>query len=126
MGKPIKPEGFMKNDVMKVKTKKFAVDTVKFVSALPYNRINKVLGDQFLRSGTSTGANYRAVCQARSKPDFISKMGIVLEEADESLFWIELFEETTAVSNALTEKLKEQADEIVAMAFASLKTAKSS
>lgn len=116
----------MKNDIMKVKTKKFAVDTVRFVSELPYNRITRVLGDQFLRSGTSTGANYRSVCKARSKADFISKMGIVLEEADESMFWIELFEETSTVSNEATQKLKKQADEIVAMASSSLKTAKGS
>jgi len=77
-----------------------------------------------MRSATSVGANYRAVCRARSTPDFVSKLGIVLEEADESLFWIELLVDADVASAEKTRALKAEAGELVAIFVASLRTAK--
>lgn len=75
---------------LKERTKMFALEIIRLTEKLPKNRIADVLSRQFLRSGTSVGANYRAACRARSRADFISKMGIVEEEADETLYWLEL------------------------------------
>jgi four helix bundle protein len=72
---------------LRKRTKRFALDVMRFTEALPRKRTTDVIGKQLLRCGTSVGANYRSACRARSKPDFISKMGIVLEEADEALYW---------------------------------------
>lgn len=80
----------MKHQNLKDRTRKFSLAIIRFVETLPKSETCRVLGRQLLRSATSVGANYRAVCRARSKADFISKMGIVLEEADESAFWLEL------------------------------------
>src|SRR5271156_5717107 len=80
----------MKHQNLQDRTRQFALDVIRFVESLPATETSKTLGRQLLRSGTSVGANYRAVCRARSKADFISKMGVVVEEADESAFWLEL------------------------------------
>jgi four helix bundle protein len=80
----------MTRDEMKARTKAYANRIVKLCSALPINWIARTLGMQLLRAGTSVGANYRAVCRAKSKSDFINKLRIVEEECDESLFWMEL------------------------------------
>jgi len=78
---------------LKQRTKKFALRIIRLVEALPKGRTADVIGRQLLRSGTSVGANYRSACRAKSTADFVSKMGIVEEEADESLFWMELLVE---------------------------------
>ena len=80
----------MTREEMKARTKAYANRVVKLCAALPNNWIARVLGQQLLRSGTSVGANYRAVCRAKSNADFINKLRIVEEECDESLFWMEL------------------------------------
>src|ERR1043165_5197489 len=80
----------MTREEMKARTKTYANRVVKLCSALPGNWISQTLGKQLLRSGTSVGANYRAVCRAKSTSDFINKLRIVEEECDESLFWMEL------------------------------------
>jgi four helix bundle protein len=72
------------------RTKQFALQIIKFVERLPKTNTTRVIGGQLLKSGTSVGANYRASCRARSTADFIAKMGIVEEEADECLYWLEL------------------------------------
>src|SRR6266481_4699415 len=77
------------NDLLD-RTRQFALATIQFGESLPKDETSKILGRQLLRSGTSVGANYRAAHRAKSKADFISKMGTVLEEADESSYWIEL------------------------------------
>jgi four helix bundle protein len=82
------------------------------------------MGDQLLRCGTSVGANYRASCRARSQADFISKMGIVEEEADESKYWMELFTESGIINEEKIEKLYGLASEITAMTVASIRTAR--
>jgi four helix bundle protein len=80
----------MKPDDLKKRTKQFALRVLKLVAALPNNLPGRTIGGQLVRAGTSVGANYRAACRARSKPEFIAKIGIVEEEADESAFWMEL------------------------------------
>jgi four helix bundle protein len=77
----------MNKDQLKQRTKKFALDVIKFVELLPEGKAAVIIGGQLLRSGTSVGANYRAACRARSTADFIAKMGIVEEVLDESLYW---------------------------------------
>ena len=80
----------MNSDELKARTKQFALRVIRLVESLPRGRTADVIGKQLLRSGTSVGANYRAACRAKSTADFISKMGTVEEEADESLYWMEL------------------------------------
>ncbi len=80
----------MKHQNLQDRTRKFALSVIKFTEGLPHDDTSRTIGRQLLRSGTSVGANYRAVCRAKSKADFISKMSTVLEEVDESAFWIEL------------------------------------
>jgi four helix bundle protein len=82
------------------------------------------MGKQLLRCGTSVAANYRAVCRARSKAEFISRMGIVAEEADESVLWLELLEDTSIVRHERLEDILKEAKELVAIFSTSLKTAK--
>jgi four helix bundle protein len=83
----------------KNRTKKFALRVIKLVSSLPKGLVADVIGRQLLRSGTSVGANYRAACRGRSTADVVNKLGVVEEEADESLFWMELLVEAQIVSS---------------------------
>lgn len=114
----------MNADELKTRTKNFALRVIKLVDALPANKITHVIGNQLLRSGTSVGANYRSACRGRSKPDFISKAGIALEEADESLYWMELLVEAEIIPQEKLSALMKECDEIVAILTASVKTAK--
>lgn len=114
----------MKHQNLKDRTRKFALDGIRFVEDLPATETCKTLGRQLLRSGTSVGANYRAVCRARSKNDFISKMGTVLEEADESAFWIELLIAAAKTTPEQASPLLREANELVAIATSSINTAR--
>ena|SRR6185503_21302762 len=109
---------------MQARTKAFAVQIVKFFGKLPKTDEARVLGRHLLRSGTSVAANYRAVCRAKSNADFISKLGTVVEEADESLLWLELFEDAEICPVAHIASLKREADELVRLLQTSLNTAK--
>lgn len=109
---------------LREKTKHLAIEIIKLVEGLPRGKVADVLGKQILRSGTSVGANYRAASRARSKPDFISKMGIVEEEADETLYWLELLLEAKLVTPNQIQGLVNESDEIVAMVVSSIKTAR--
>src|SRR5882724_3939489 len=111
------------NDLLD-RTKKFALATVKFCEQLPKDETSRVLGRQLLRSGTSVGANYRAAHRAKSKPDFISKLGTVLEEADESAYWIELLTEAGKSDSNKSVELHRETDELVAIAVSSINTAR--
>jgi four helix bundle protein len=117
-------EETMNPEAMKSKTKAFTLNIISLVSGLPETRIFRVIGNQILRSGTSVGANYRSACRARSKPDFISKMGIVLEEADETAYWLELLTEAKLVPYDTVAGSIKEANEIVAMSVSSIKTAR--
>src|ERR1039457_4612771 len=116
----------MTRDEMKNRTKTYANRVVKLCSALPENWIARTLGKQLLRSGISVGANYRAICRAKSNPDFINKLRIVEEECDESLFWMELLVDNNLVKPSRLRDLMKEADELLAIVVASAKTARSS
>jgi len=109
---------------MKLRTKAFAVQIVRFYKNLPKTDEARVLGRQVLRSGTSVAANYRAVCRAKSQPDFVSKMGTVVEEADETLLWLELFEEAEVFPAQKLTDLKREADELLRIFSSSLGTSR--
>ncbi len=111
------------NDLLD-RTKKFALSAIKFCESLPKDETSRVLGRQLLRSGTSVGANYRAAHRAKSKADFISKMGTVLEEADESGYWIELLSDAGKVKSNTSAPLHREANELVAIAVSSINTAR--
>jgi len=114
----------MDENELKARTKVFALRVIKLVQALPKNMTAEVLGKQLLRSATSVAANYRAACRARSQAEFVAKLSIVLEEADESLFWLELIGEAGLLeTNRLAELLKE-ADELTAIFVVSRATAR--
>jgi four helix bundle protein len=105
------------------RTKQFALRIFTLVGALPQTIQGRALAAQLIRSGTSVAANYRAACRARSKPEFVAKLGVVEEEADESAFWLELIIETGLLSAAKVTPLLTEAGEIVAMTASSKKTA---
>ena len=109
---------------MKERTKRFALAAIRLCRGLPRSTEASIISRQLMRSATSVGANYRSVCRAQSGPDFVSKLGIVLEEADESLFWIELLVDSGLASMEKTRVLRAEAGELVAIFVASLCTAK--
>ena len=108
------------------RTKSFALRILKVCRSLPKTDEGRILAKQILRSGTSVGANYRAACRARSRPEFVSKLGIVLEEADETVFWLELIQEADIFPGQKLESLILEANELVAIFVASVCTAKGS
>ena len=116
----------MTREQMKARTKAYANRVVKLCAALPHDWVARTLGMQLLRSGTSVGANYRAVCRAKSTADFLNKLRIVEEECDESLFWMELLVENNLVKASLLTSLMQEGEEILAIVVASAKTARSS
>jgi four helix bundle protein len=106
------------------RTKKFAIRIIKAFARLPKDEVARTIGRQFLRSGTSLAANYRAACRARSAADFISKISVVTEEVDETLFWFELLVEAELVHMKLIEPLMKECEELLRIFSASLATAK--
>jgi len=115
----------LNKDEMKARTKQFSLEVMRQVESLPKGKTADILGRQLIRSGTSVGANYRSACRAKSTADFISKMGIVEEEADETLFWLELLVESKLINKEDLKSLMEEADQILAITVSSIKTAKS-
>ena len=115
----------MNKEELKNRTKRFALNVVRLVDELPKNRAGNTFGGQLIRSGTSVAANYRSACRARSNADFISKITVVEEECDESLFWLEMIEESgiLKISEALI-MLKKEADELTAIFTAAGKTSR--
>ena len=103
----------------KKRTKQVALRVIRLCQALPKNREADVLAKQLLRSGTSIGANYRAACRAKSKADMVSKLGIVEEEADESLYWLELIVESEFMTDTRVSELYKDIESILAMTVAS-------
>lgn len=114
----------MRKEDLRRRTRLFALAVIRLVESLPKGRIADVLGRQLLRSGTSVGANYRAACRARSTADFIAKMGLVEEELDESIYWMELLVDGKTVRADTVEALMREADELLAITVSSIKTAK--
>lgn len=109
---------------LRARTKKFALRIIRLYRSLPYRTDTQVLGKQLLRCGTSVAANYRAVCRARSKAEFVAKMGVVVEEADEAVLWLELMTESGIVPLPKTEELLKEANELTAIFAASRRTAR--
>ncbi|PIR93568.1 four helix bundle protein [Candidatus Falkowbacteria bacterium CG10_big_fil_rev_8_21_14_0_10_43_10] len=114
----------MTEQELKDRTKKYALRIIKLVKALPKTADGRTIGNQLIRSGTSVGANYRAVCRARSTAEFISKLGIVVEEADESGFWLEIIIESGLMKKELIKPLLKETEEIISIMVSSIKSAK--
>jgi four helix bundle protein len=106
------------------RTKQFSIRIIRLYRKLPRTAEAQVIGKQLLRSATSVGANYRAVCRARSKAEFIAKIGMVVEEADESIYWLELLIETEIFKPAVLESLVKEARELTAIFTSSQRTAR--
>jgi four helix bundle protein len=109
---------------LRPRTKAYALRIIRLVESLPHDRTADVIGKQLLRSATSVGANYRAACRSRSPADFVAKMGIVEEEADESLYWMELLVESGLIPQQRLTDLMEEGNQLVAITVASIKTAR--
>src|SRR5262249_13206247 len=114
----------MTADDLKKRTKAFALRIIRLVEALPPGRTPDVIGKQLARCGTSVAANYRAACRAKSQADFIAKMGIVEEEADESASWLEVIVESGLMKKELVEELTDEAYQIIAITVSSINTAR--
>jgi four helix bundle protein len=114
----------MDAEAMKERTKKFALRVIKLVEALPKTRVAGVIGNQLLRAGTSVGANYGSACRGRSKPEFISKVSIAVEEADEAYYRMELLPEAKIFPFERLADLMQEANELVAILTASIITAR--
>lgn len=111
---------------MQKRTKEFALRSIRLFRALPKTDEAKIIGKQLLRSTTSVGANYRAVCRARSQAEYFAKLSIVVEEADESLFWMELLTEAEIVRAEKLANLMKEASELLAIFSSARKNSKSS
>ena len=114
------------NQDLKQRTKGFALDVIALAESLPSNETCRTIGRQLLRSGTSVGANYRAAKRAKSPSDFISKMGTVEEEADESGYWMELLMDSGKIEPKTAAGLHRESVELLAIAVASINTARRS
>lgn len=114
----------MDSEELKKRTKQFALDVIMLVGMFPKNKTGDIIGKQLLKSATSVGANYRSACRAQSRAHFISKISIVEEEADESLYWLELAKESGLISQKDVSNLIKEANELCSIFTASRKTAK--
>jgi len=112
----------MDEEQFRVRTKQLALRVIRLVQALPPTKVADVIGNQVLRSATSVGANYRAACRARSTADMIAKLNIVLEEADETAYWLELLGEAGILPAPRLIDLQHEVDDIIAMTVSSIKT----
>jgi four helix bundle protein len=109
-------------ETIKKRTKKFVVDNIRFFRTLPKTEEAKIIGRQLLRSSSSVGSNYRAACRARSQAEFHAKLSIVVEEADESVFWMEVLVEADIVKKSDLDDLIDEATQILKITASSRKT----
>jgi four helix bundle protein len=109
---------------LKARTKSFALRIIKLTRALPRCSEGRVIGNQLLRCGTSVAANYRAACRARSRTEFLAKLGVVVEEADETVFWLEMLSESGLVRKERLREIVPEANELVAIFSAAQLTVK--
>ena len=105
----------MTPEELRARTKMFAIRIVKLYQALPKTTEAQVLGKQLLRSGTSVAANYRAACRGRSRAEWLAKIGIVIEEADETVFWLEMLADCGVISTERLKSLTEESEELVSI-----------
>src|SRR3990170_2307606 len=108
---------------LKQRTKRFALRVMVLAESLPKTLAGRVIGNQLIRSGTSVGANYRAACRGRSKAEFVAKIGIVEEEADETAYWLEIINEGGLLEAGIVKPLLQETNELVAIMAASRKSA---
>ena len=113
----------MTQDELKARTKEFALRVIKLVRALPKTTEGRAIASQVIRSGMSVAANYRAACRGRSRAEFVAKIGVVLEEADETLLWLELIVDGGLLTRSRCELLLGEAEELVAILVATRKSA---
>ena len=111
-------------EVLKERMKRFGLAIIRLVGKLPGGRAAGVIANQMVKSGTSAGANYRAACRARSRADFVSKMGIVEEELDETLYWLEVCVGAGFLSRSDVDGLLREGNELLAIAVSSIRTAR--
>lgn len=114
----------MNAEMLKQRSKSLAISIIQLVEKLPRSQATDIIGRQLIRAGTSTAANYRSACRARSKPDFINKLGIVEEEADETMFWLEMIQEMEMAGAKVVQPLWLEAKELLAIFASSRITAK--
>jgi four helix bundle protein len=114
----------MTPDDLKARTRQFAIDAVRLAKRIPRNPINGTLTSQLTRSATSTAAAYRAVCRARSRADFIYKLGNAIEEVDESALWLDILVSTEACGAGEASPLMKEADELTRIFVSSRETAR--
>jgi four helix bundle protein len=114
----------MNSEEMKARTRALALRIIRLAESLPNTPTANVIRNQMLRCGPSVGANYRAACRAKSRPDFVSKMGTVEEEADETIYWMELLIDADIVKRSRIAELLDEADQILSIVISSIKTAK--
>jgi four helix bundle protein len=116
----------MNSDDLKKRTKQYALRIIKLIEVLPKTQAGRTIGNQLIRSGTSIGANYRSALRGRSKAEFIAKLGIVIEEADESEFWLELIVESKLMKKDFVKSLLEETNELIAIFVSTKKTSHTS
>jgi four helix bundle protein len=109
---------------MKRRTKELALANIRLISEFPQTIAGNIIAHQLVRSATSVGANYRAVCRAKSKADFISKLNMVLEEADEVAYWLEITSESGILPAPRIDSLLNETDQIISILVSSIKTSK--
>lgn len=114
----------MTPEQLKVRTKGFALEVIALVSKLPRTLVAEIIGRQLVRCATSVGANYRAACRGRSHAEFTAKIAIVLEEADEAHYWLEILHDSGIISEESMHGLMQEANELIAIFAASHKTAR--
>jgi four helix bundle protein len=114
----------MTPEELRARTKIFAIRIVRLYQALPKTTEAQVLGKQLLRSGTSVAANYRAACRGRSRAEWLAKIGVVVEEADETVFWLEMLADCGVISIERLKNLTEESEELVAIFGATKQTAR--
>jgi len=114
----------MNKQILIERLRKFGLRIITMVEYLPDKRLSNVIANQILRSSTSIGANYRAVCRAKSRKDFINKLKIVEEETDETLYWLELIEDAKLFTPERIINLKKESEELLSIFVSSLKTSK--
>ena len=116
--------GIEKHEQLRQRSKRFALRIIRLSEALPPRRAADVIARQVLRSGTAVAANYRAAGRARSRAEFIAKLGVVVEEADETVFWLEMLEESGLVRASKLADLRKEAEELLLIFSASRRTAR--
>ena len=114
----------MTEEELKHRTKQFSLRILQLVGAMPKTIAGRAIGNQLVRAGTSVGANYRSACRGRSKAEFIAKLGIAVEEADESGYWLELIIEGKLLPQKRVEPLLTEANELTAILVASMRTSR--